>query len=69
LVRVKLINVHSNTRLRMAPGLTALGDTERSNYACAEVVKSRDPAFKEGDVIACQAGWQDYQSSAAPMRR
>ena len=61
LVRVKLINVHSNTRLRMALGLTALGETERANYACAEVVQSRDTAFKEGDVIACQAGWQDYQ--------
>jgi NADPH-dependent curcumin reductase CurA len=61
LVRVKLINVHSNTRTRLALGMTALGDTERSNYACAEVIQSRDPAFREGDVIACQAGWQDYQ--------
>jgi NADPH-dependent curcumin reductase len=61
LVRVKLINVHSSTRLRMALGMTALGDTEYSNYACAEVVQSRDATFKEGDVIACQAGWQDYQ--------
>jgi NADPH-dependent curcumin reductase CurA len=60
-VRVKLISVHSNTRLRMALGMTALGDTEHSNYACAEVVLSRDAAFEEGDVIACQAGWQDYQ--------
>jgi NADPH-dependent curcumin reductase CurA len=61
LVRVKLINIHSNTRLRMALGMTALGETEHSNYACAEVVQSRDAAFKEGDVIAWQAGWQDYQ--------
>jgi hypothetical protein len=45
----------------MALGMTALGDTEHSNYACAEVVLSRDAAFEEGDVIACQAGWQDYQ--------
>jgi NADPH-dependent curcumin reductase CurA len=45
----------------MALGMTALGDTEYSNYACAEVVQSRDATFKEGDVIACQAGWQDYQ--------
>jgi len=61
LVRVKLINIHSATRTRMANGATKLGDTDYSNYACAEVVASRDPAFQEGDTIACQAGWQDYQ--------
>lgn len=70
LVRVKLINIHSNTRMRMATGLTPLGATDPSNYACAEVVQSRDPVFKEGDTIACQAGWQDLQviaSSDGPM--
>jgi NADPH-dependent curcumin reductase CurA len=61
LVRVKLVNIHSATRSRMASGMTKLGDTDRSNYACAEVIQSRDQTFKEGDVIACQAGWQDYQ--------
>jgi NADPH-dependent curcumin reductase CurA len=61
LVRVKLVNIHSGTRARMANGMTKLGDTDRSNYACAEVVRSRDQTFREGDVIACQAGWQDYQ--------
>ena len=61
LVRVKLINIHSATRTRMANGMTRLGDTDRSNYACADVVASRDQTFKEGDVIACQAGWQDHQ--------
>jgi NADPH-dependent curcumin reductase CurA len=61
LVRVKLVNIHSSTRARMARGLTALGETDFSNYACAQVIASRDPAFREGDVIACQAGWQDYQ--------
>jgi NADPH-dependent curcumin reductase CurA len=61
LVRVKLVNIHSGTRARMANGMTRLGDTDRSNYACAEVVQSRDQTFREGDVIACQAGWQDYQ--------
>jgi NADPH-dependent curcumin reductase CurA len=61
LVRVKLVNIHSGTRSRMASGMTKLGDTDRSNYACAEVIRSRDETFKEGDVIACQAGWQDYQ--------
>src|ERR1700682_1279489 len=61
LVRVKLVNIHSGTRARMANGMTKLGDTDRSNYACAEVIQSRDQTFREGDVIACQAGWQDYQ--------
>jgi NADPH-dependent curcumin reductase CurA len=61
LVRVKLINIHSATRSRMATGMTRLGDTDLSNYACAQVIRSRDPAFREGDTIACQAGWQDHQ--------
>jgi NADPH-dependent curcumin reductase CurA len=61
LVRVKLINIHAGTRMRMASGVTRLGDTDRSNYACVEVIASRDPAFAEGDIVACQAGWQDYQ--------
>jgi len=68
LVRVKLINVHAATRQRLASGATPLGGTVRSNYACAEVIRSRDPAFREGEVIACQAGWQDLQviSSSEP---
>jgi NADPH-dependent curcumin reductase CurA len=61
LLRVRLLNIHSATRIRMVAGMTKLGDTDYSNYACAEVIRSRDPVFKEGDVIACQAGWQDYQ--------
>ncbi|GGC59909.1 MDR family NADP-dependent oxidoreductase [Chelatococcus reniformis] len=61
LVRVRLINIHSATRSRMATGMTRLGDTDLSNYACAQVIRSRDPAFREGDTIACQAGWQDHQ--------
>ncbi len=61
LVRVKLVNIHSGTRSRMASGTTKLGETDHTNYACAEVVRSRDRTFREGDVIACQAGWQDYQ--------
>ena len=51
LVRVRLINIHSATRSRMASGATRQGETDRSNYACAEVAKSRDPAFREGDVL------------------
>ena len=35
LVRVKLINLHSATRTRMASGAVPIGDTDRSNYACA----------------------------------
>src|SRR5258708_14516713 len=62
LVRVKLVNIHSGTRARMANGMTKLGDDDGSNYAGAEVVQSRDQTFEEGDVIACQAGWQEYQT-------
>jgi NADPH-dependent curcumin reductase CurA len=61
LVRIILLNIHSATRYRMASGVTRVGETDLTNYACAVVVESRDPAFKEGDVIHCQAGWQDYQ--------
>ncbi|QGY32448.1 MDR family NADP-dependent oxidoreductase [Pantoea cypripedii] len=61
LIRVKMINVHSATRLRILRGMIATGQTDLNNYACAEVVSSRDPAFCVGDVIACQAGWQEYQ--------
>ncbi|MDB5577546.1 MAG: hypothetical protein JWR80_2722 [Bradyrhizobium sp.] len=61
LIRIALINIHSGTRLRMARGATRLGETDPTNYACAVVIKSRDPAFNEGDVITCQAGWQDHQ--------
>jgi NADPH-dependent curcumin reductase CurA len=61
LVRVKLINLHSATRTRMARGTVPVGETDSSNYACAEVLASRDPAFAVGDVVACQAGWQELQ--------
>jgi len=61
LVRVKLINLHSATRTRMASGAVPIGDTDRSNYACAEVLASRDPVFAVGNVVACQAGWQELQ--------
>ena len=60
LVRVKLINIHSATRLRMARGMIRLSETDLNNYACAEVVASRDTRFAVGDLIACQAGWQEY---------
>ena len=61
LVRVKLLNLHPGARFRMANGIVPLGTTDRSNFAYGEIVASRDPAFKEGDMVACQAGWQDYQ--------
>ena len=61
LVRVKLVNIHANTRMQLARGAIRIGETDSGNYACAEVVKSRDDAFRDGDLIACQTGWQDYQ--------
>jgi NADPH-dependent curcumin reductase len=77
LVRTKLINLHSGTRARMASnrrtamsGMTAFGDTDRTSYACAEVIESRDPAFAESNAISCHTGWQDNQvisSQDAPV--
>ena len=46
LVRVKLINIHAGTRARIATQTTILGQTDKMNYACAEVVQSRDRTFK-----------------------
>jgi NADPH-dependent curcumin reductase CurA len=65
LVRVKLINIHSNTRMRMATQAVPLGETDAANYACAEVIESRTATFQKGDVITCQAGWQEYQVISA----
>jgi NADPH-dependent curcumin reductase len=61
LVKVRLLNIHSATRLRISRGLIPVGATDPNCYACAEVVRSRDTAFQVGDLIACQAGWQEYQ--------
>lgn len=71
LVRVKLIGIHPRVRLSMAMGGSLkLGKSEAS-FACAEVVRSRDPVLREGDIIACQVGWQDYaivSSADGPIR-
>src|SRR5262252_3319527 len=40
LVRVRLINIHANTRMRMATKNIPLGATDLGNYACAEVIES-----------------------------
>lgn len=61
LARVRLMNLHANTRRRIVSEATRLGETDLSNYACVEIVASRDPAFPIGATVACQAGWQDYQ--------
>ena len=61
LIQVKVINIHASTRNRMMNGTTKLGDTDKTNYGCAQVLQSRDKTFKEGDLIACQAGWQSHQ--------
>ncbi len=59
LVRVKLVGIHPRVRQSMSSGSLKIGESE-PNFSCAEVLKSRDRAFKEGDIIACQTGWQDY---------
>ena len=68
LVRVRLINLHSRTRLRMPTpevtngiGMAQLGDTDLTNYGCVEVVASKDKTFRVGDMLHCQVGWQEYQ--------
>jgi NADPH-dependent curcumin reductase CurA len=61
LVRVKLINIHSNTRMRMATQAIRPSETDAANYACAEVIDSRTPTFQKGDIVACQTGWQEHQ--------
>jgi NADPH-dependent curcumin reductase CurA len=70
LVRVKLMGIHPRVRVDMAPGgRLELGQSE-TDFACAVVVRSRDPQLKEGDVIACQTGWQDYaivSSASGPV--
>jgi NADPH-dependent curcumin reductase CurA len=70
LVRVLLMGIHPRVRISMAPGGTLrLGESE-TDFACAVVVRSRDPRLKEGDVIACQTGWQDYaivSSASGPV--
>jgi NADPH-dependent curcumin reductase CurA len=53
LVRVMLVNIHSGTRWRMASGMTELGETDRSNYACAEVLQSRDATSASPRTPAC----------------
>jgi NADPH-dependent curcumin reductase len=40
----------------------AIGEVMRS-YAAGEVAASRHPAFKEGDKVMGQLGWQDYALS------
>jgi NADPH-dependent curcumin reductase CurA len=62
LIKVRLINIHAATRDRMGPnGAVQVGETDNTNYACADVLESRDRTFKEGDTIACLAGWQTHQ--------
>lgn len=60
LVRVRLLNLHPGARFRMQVGLVPIGTTDESNFAFGEVIASRNPVFSEGDMVACQAGWQDY---------
>ncbi|MHA4854683.1 zinc-binding dehydrogenase [Rhodococcus sp. MSC1_016] len=70
LVQVKVMGIHPRVRISMAPGGTLqLGQSE-TDFACAVVVQSRNPLLQEGDVIACQTGWQDYalvSSASGPV--
>lgn len=59
LVRTRLINLHSRTRLKMAS--MYVGETDPANYGLAEIVMSRDPLLPEGSHVHWQLGWQDWQ--------
>jgi NADPH-dependent curcumin reductase CurA len=59
LVRTRLINLHSRTRLKMQA--MAPGETDMANYGLAQVVASRDPLLPEGSSMHWQLGWQDWQ--------
>ncbi|MCB2064952.1 MAG: NADP-dependent oxidoreductase [Novosphingobium sp.] len=59
LVRTRLINLHSRTRLKMSA--MAVGETDLANYGLAEIVASRDPLLPEGAHVHWQLAWQDWQ--------
>jgi NADPH-dependent curcumin reductase CurA len=66
LIKVVLCNIHSSTRnLMKVKGSTKVGETDKTNYACATVIQSRDKTYREGDLIACQAGWNTYQITSS----
>ncbi len=70
LVQVMMVNIHSGTRNRMkAKGGTKVGETDDSNYAIARVLQSRDKTYREGDIIACQAGWNTHQTTTSERTR
>ncbi len=59
LVRTRLINLHSRTRLKLAK--MPVGETDLANYGFAEVIASRDPLLPEGASLHWQLGWKDWQ--------
>ena len=71
LIQVMLVNIHSGTRNRMKAGRgsTKVGETDDSNYACARVIQSRDKTYKDGDIIACQAGWNTHETTTSERTR
>ena len=71
LVQVVLIDIHSGTRNRLKGGKggVKVGEGDDSNYSCARVIQSRDKTYKEGDIIACQAGWNTYETTTSERTR
>ncbi len=71
LVQVILADIHSATRNRMRGGKggTQVGETDPTNYGCARVLQSRDKTYREGDIIACQVGWNTYQTTSSELAR
>ncbi|HEY6361763.1 MAG TPA: NADP-dependent oxidoreductase [Vicinamibacterales bacterium] len=68
LVKVRFLSVDPANRLYMKRATyrpkVDPGDVMGA-FAVAEVVESKSPGFSRGDLVFCDAGWQDYAAMAA----
>ena len=69
LVRVHYLMVHPGARHGLvAGGNVAVGDL-MNGYGIGEVVRSRHPDWRAGDVVVGSVGWQDYVLGGGSSRR
>lgn len=66
LVRTLLVSMDpvSRTRITGKPGGLQIGDVMPGS-GLGQVAASKHPDFKEGQVVECQTGWQDYSVHGA----
>ena len=68
LVRTLLISIDAANRAWMQ-GATyrkeMTGGNVMDGYGVAQVVESKADGFAEGDIVACEVGWQDYSAHLA----